>query len=63
VKLSYLGKRAVDVYSIYTREYLYSFFIANMDDGQEVDEISIYDNNLYVLYENSTIVKYHLIQK
>lgn len=60
VKLSYLGQRAVDVYSVDTKEYLYSFFIPNLDDGQEVEEIVVFDNSLYVLYENSSIVKYRL---
>ena len=55
---SYKNKRPIDVYDLETGNYILSFFLPNLEDGQMPDEISIYKNDLYVLYENGTIVKY-----
>lgn len=55
---SYNGRRPIDIYSIDSGEYLFSFFVPNLSDGQESVEITVTGNFLYVLYENSTIVKY-----
>jgi hypothetical protein len=60
LELSYDGKRPIDVYSAENGQYQYSFLVPNLGDGQESNEIVVFDNNLYVLYENSTVVKYSL---
>lgn len=57
---SYYGRRPIDIYSVNSGEYLFSFFVPNLNDGQESVEIAVIGNLLYVLYENSTIVKYEL---
>jgi hypothetical protein len=55
---SYDNKRPVDVYDHLSEKYIFSFFLPNLEDGQMPDEITVDKNQLYVLYENGTIVKY-----
>lgn len=57
---SYKNKRPIDIYDIKDGKYLYSFFVPNLEDGQTPNEIFVYNDNLYVLYENSDVVKYKL---
>lgn len=55
---SYDNKRPVDVYDHLSKDYIFSFFLPNLDNGQMPDEISVDKDHLHVLYENGTIVKY-----
>lgn len=58
---NYQNKRPIDVYDITSSKYLYSFFVPNLEDGQMPEEISVYDENLFVMYENGTILKYSYV--
>lgn len=55
---NYKDKRPIDIYDINTGKYLSSFFVPNLEDGQMPEEISVYGENLFILYENGTILKY-----
>lgn len=57
---SYSDKKPIDVYSSKDGVYQFSFFVPKLNDGQVADQISVWQNYLYVLFENSTIVQYEL---
>ncbi|MCE7056691.1 hypothetical protein LZF95_18545 [Algoriphagus sp. AGSA1] len=57
---SYGGERPIDVYSASNGKYQYSFLVPNLEDGQGSNEITVFGGSLFLLYENSTVVKYSL---
>lgn len=57
---AYKGNRPIDVYNSITGIYEYSFMMPNLSDGQESEEISVYGDRMFVLFENGTILNYLL---
>ncbi len=57
---SYKERRVLDIYDIEKGAYVKSLFINNLDNDEKPNQISVYDNQLFILFENSTIAKYNL---
>ena len=59
----YSENRILDVYNPKEGDYLFSYLLDNLKDGQKPDQIVADEKYLYVLFENSSINRYEITYK
>ena len=59
----YSENRILDIYDPKEGDYLFSYLLDNLKDGQKPDQIVADEKYLYVLFENSSIDRYEIIYK
>ena len=56
----YQDRRPIDIYDVNNGKYVSSILIDNLENGERPDQISVFNRELFILFENASIGKYRI---